>query len=87
MPKDSVVRVRVPQQLKDDAEALLTAAGISTATAVRCLLLRIVQDRRMPFDIFPPTDEQIAAARLQLEQRDRVYDPRRKRPKSCLRPQ
>ena len=78
MPKDAVLHVRVPQELKDDAETILVAAGLSTATAVRCLLLRVVEDRRLPFEIFPPSDERLALAHLELKHRASTY-PRSKR--------
>ena len=60
------VRVRVPRQLNDDVDLILRACGLTRTTAVRALFVRIARERRLPFEIHEPNDEEIAAARLDL---------------------
>ena len=71
---DYTLRVRVDRELRDRAAAVLHAAGLTTTDAVRTLLIRIAEDKELPYKLFPPTDAAVEAARRTLEQRDRRYD-------------
>src|SRR5262249_52882118 len=54
MPSKVVVRARVDDRLKQEAEALLAAIGLTMSDAFRLLLLRIARDKTLPFEpIFP----------------------------------
>src|SRR5262245_59230423 len=48
----TVVRARVDQRLKQEAEAVLAAIGLTVSDAVRLMMSRIVQDKALPFE--PP---------------------------------
>jgi DNA-damage-inducible protein J len=48
----AVVRARVDERLKQEAEAVLAAIGLTVADAVRFMLSRIAQDKALPFE--PP---------------------------------
>jgi len=49
-PKErAVVRARVDQSLKQEAEAVLAAIGLTVSDAVRLMLSRIVEDKALPF--------------------------------------
>ena len=43
------LQVRLPQQLRDEADSVLGAIGIDMPTAVRLYLTKIVQTRSIPF--------------------------------------
>lgn len=54
MPSSVIVRARVDERLKQEAEPLLAAIGLTMSDAFRLLLLRIAQDKALPFEpIFP----------------------------------
>jgi addiction module RelB/DinJ family antitoxin len=49
-PKErAVVRARVDQSLKQEAEAVLAAIGLTVSDAVRLMLSRIAEDKALPF--------------------------------------
>ena len=49
-PKErAVVRARVDQSLKQEAEAVLAAIGLTVSDAVKLMILRIAQDKALPF--------------------------------------
>lgn len=43
------LQVRLPQELRDEADSVLGAIGIDMPTAVRLYLTKIVQTRSIPF--------------------------------------
>lgn len=43
------LQIRVPQDLRDEADAVLGAIGIDMPTAVRLYLKKIIQTRSIPF--------------------------------------
>ena len=45
----TVVRARVDQGLKQEAEAVLAAIGLTLSDAVRLMIARIAQDKALPF--------------------------------------
>lgn len=62
----SVVRARIDDKLKDDAEAVLEAQGLSVSDAIRLMMVRIAAEGKLPFDPYTPnsaTIEAIKAAR------------------------
>src|SRR5262249_4937543 len=46
----AVVRARVDQRLKQEAESVLAAIGLTVSDAVRLMLSRIAQDKALPFE-------------------------------------
>jgi DNA-damage-inducible protein J len=48
---DTIVRARIDSKTKEDASAVL---GLNVSDAIRLLMLRIVDEQRLPFDVKAP---------------------------------
>ncbi|HER34504.1 MAG TPA: type II toxin-antitoxin system RelB/DinJ family antitoxin [Halothiobacillaceae bacterium] len=55
MATDSIVRARIDSETKERARAALDAMGLSTSDAIRLLMLRIADEKRLPFSVQVPT--------------------------------
>ena len=53
-PSDTYVRARIDQATKDRASEALQAMGLSISDAIRLLMLRVADERRLPFEIKAP---------------------------------
>ena len=51
---DTYVRARIDTRTKKRAAAALAAMGLSTSDAIRLLMLRVADERRLPFDVRAP---------------------------------
>jgi len=51
---DTYVRARIDSATKERAADALAAMGLSISDAIRLLMLRIVDERRLPFEIKAP---------------------------------
>ena len=51
---DSYVRARIDSATKKRATAVLAAMGLSISDAIRLLMLRVVDERRLPFEVKAP---------------------------------
>jgi DNA-damage-inducible protein J len=51
---DTYVRARIDSNTKERAEDALEAMGLSISDAIRLLMVRIADERRMPFEIKAP---------------------------------
>ena len=51
---DTYVRARIDTPTKDRAADALEAMGLSVSDAIRMLMVRIADDRRLPFDVVAP---------------------------------
>ncbi|MDC9611591.1 type II toxin-antitoxin system RelB/DinJ family antitoxin, partial [Pseudoalteromonas sp. GABNS16H] len=51
---DSVVRARIDSDTKERATAALEAMGLSVSDAIRLLMLRIADEKRLPFAVQVP---------------------------------
>ena len=51
---DTYVRARIDTDTKERAAEALQAMGLSISDAIRLLMLRIADERRMPFEIKAP---------------------------------
>lgn len=51
---DTYVRARISSRTKKRAEAALAAMGLSTSDAIRLLMVRIADERRLPFEVKAP---------------------------------
>lgn len=47
-PKNSLISVRVPEELKEQAAAVLAEYGLTVSDAARILLTRVVKENRLP---------------------------------------
>jgi DNA-damage-inducible protein J len=63
MPAIDVVRARIETGLKKEATAVLAAMGLSVSDAIRLMLVRVVSDKALPFDVRIPNAETQAAMR------------------------
>jgi DNA-damage-inducible protein J len=61
MPANSVVRARIDERLKQEAAAILGAAGLTISDAFRMMLVRTVAEKALPFDPLTPNAETIEA--------------------------
>ena len=61
MAADAVVRARIDRRIKDEAAAILGAAGLTISDAFRMMLMRTVADKALPFDPLVPNAETIEA--------------------------
>ena len=51
---DTYVRARINSRTKKRAAAALAAMGLSTSDAIRLLMVRVADERRLPFDVKAP---------------------------------
>ena len=51
---DTYVRARIDADTKDRATEALQAMGLSVSDAIRLLMLRVADERRLPFEIKAP---------------------------------
>ena len=63
---DTYVRARIDTNTKERAADALEAMGLSISDAIRLLMLRIADERRLPFEVkVPNTRTQKAMAELE----------------------
>jgi DNA-damage-inducible protein J len=63
MSLNSVVRVRIDEKTKKEAEAVLSEIGLTVSDAVRLMMIRIAREKAMPFNPLIPNEATIAALR------------------------
>jgi len=61
MPAYDVARARIDRRIKEEAAAILGAAGLTISDAFRMMLMRTVADKALPFDPLVPNEETIEA--------------------------
>jgi DNA-damage-inducible protein J len=54
MPATDIVRARIDHDTKERATAALAEMGLSVSDAIRLLLLRIADEKRLPFEVKVP---------------------------------
>jgi DNA-damage-inducible protein J len=60
MPNDTV-RARIDPETKEQAEAVLSAIGLTVSDAFRLMMVRIVQEKKLPFEPWAPNQTTIDA--------------------------
>ncbi len=58
---NSVVRARIDEQIKHEAEAVLASIGLTASDAFRMLMIRIAKEKVLPFEPLVPNSETIEA--------------------------
>ncbi len=58
---DTIVRAKIDAATKRKATAALSAMGMNVSDAIRLLMLRIADERRLPFDTAVPNATTIKA--------------------------
>ena len=61
MSTDTVVRARIDSNTKARATEALQAMGLSVSDAIRLLLLRVAEEKRLPFAVQVPRPTTIEA--------------------------
>jgi DNA-damage-inducible protein J len=61
MPTNSVVRARIDEHVKAEAEVVLASIGLTVSDAFRMMMIRIANEKTLPFEPFVPNDTTIAA--------------------------
>ncbi len=73
--RDAVVRARVHQDLKEDAEKIFETLGINTTEAIRMFLSQVRLRGGLPFSVEVPRDEDLLVSnRMRQTALDSVYD-------------
>ena len=58
---NTVVRARIDGRVKEEAAAVLSAIGLTVSDAFRLMMVRIAQDKALPFEPLIPNAETIKA--------------------------
>ena len=74
MRSDTVVRARIDRDTKARASEALDSMGLSVSEAIRLLLVRVAEERRMPFDVNAPSRETLDAVRELEEGKGTRFD-------------
>lgn len=61
MATDTTLNVRIEEEIKKKASAILESSGLSTSAAVRMFLLRVIEDEALPFDPTRPNKKTLNA--------------------------
>jgi len=61
MAVTAIVHIRVDQKVKAKAARTLAAMGVSISDAVRILLVRIAEEKALPFELRVPNRKTVAA--------------------------
>jgi DNA-damage-inducible protein J len=61
MASNSVVRARIDERTKQQAATVLAAMGLTVSDAFRLMMVRIANDKALPFDPLVPNEETIKA--------------------------
>jgi len=61
MAANSVVRARIDEHIKAEAETVLASIGLTVSDAFRMMMIRIAREKALPFEPLVPNDETIEA--------------------------
>ena len=74
MSTDTVVRARIDSDTKARATEALKAMGLTVSDAIRLLLLRVAEERRLPFTIQVPNRTTVEAMKELADGKGRRFD-------------
>ena len=74
MSTDTVVRARIDSDTKARATEALRAMGLSVSDAIRLLMLRVAEEKRLPFTIQVPNRTTIEAMKELADGKGRRFD-------------
>ena len=77
----TMVHIRVEEKVKERAAKTLAAMGMSVSDAVRILLVRVAEEKALPFDIKVPN----TTTRKAMEAADRGTGKRYKSPRALFK--
>lgn len=61
MAINTVVRARINEQIKEEANIVLEAMGLTISDAFRMLLTKVAREKKLPFSPFIPNAKTVAA--------------------------
>ena len=61
MAANALVTTRINETVKQEATEVLATMGLSVSDAVRLLLTRVANEKALPFELWQPNAETIAA--------------------------
>jgi DNA-damage-inducible protein J len=61
MAANTVVRARIDERVKKEAEAVLATIGLTVSDAFRLLMVRVAAEKALPFEPLIPNAETIEA--------------------------
>ena len=64
MSATAVVRARIDEKVKRKASKALERMGLSMSDAIRLMLIRVAEEKALPFDVYEPNEETIAAMKV-----------------------
>lgn len=74
MSTSSMVHVRVDNQVKTQAAETLASMGLSVSDVVRMLLVRVANEKALPFDVRAPNTKTLEAIRELEEGRGKRFN-------------
>ena len=74
MSNDTVVRARIDSDTKARATEALQGMGLSVSDAIRLLLLRVADEKRLPFAVQVPNSTTVKAMKELEEGRGQRFD-------------
>jgi addiction module RelB/DinJ family antitoxin len=67
MPADAVVRARIDPILKQQAEEILAAKGLTISEALRQMMMHVVRNRALPFELIVKPPDPIKERRRNMD--------------------
>ena len=61
MPATAVVRARIDEKTKRKASKALAGMGLSMSDAIRLMLVRVAEEKALPFDVYEPNEDSLRA--------------------------
>jgi DNA-damage-inducible protein J len=61
MSQNAVVRARIDERIKREASAVLDKIGLTVSDAFRLMMVRIAEEKALPFEPLVPNSETIEA--------------------------
>ena len=61
MTADAVVRARIDGRTKKKAAKALANMGLSVSAAIRLMLVRVAEEKALPFEVYEPNEESLKA--------------------------
>ncbi|SDH06132.1 type II toxin-antitoxin system RelB/DinJ family antitoxin [Pelagibacterium luteolum] len=63
MAANALVQARIDSEIKQEAAAVLETMGLTVSDAVRLMLIRVANEKALPFEPLTPNAETVAAMR------------------------
>jgi len=74
MIADTVVRARIPGDVKERAVSTLDRIGLSVSDVIRLTLIRVAEEGRLPFDVAVPNHITRKAMKELAEGKGKTFD-------------